>query len=366
MLVYIILVHSVISSDIINPERGGAIFQDLTYEETSGCPLCASKRRQVYDHGADTLTQEINRYVPKDVSSLPTLQNSRNLCKSCKLIYLSPRLSPKSLGTIYKYWYQYTYHHIFDDSGHLKSRKKEFEQYHFQALSRVCPKPGYLLDVGCGSGIFLSVARRHGWRGFGIELDPHTAIKGEKQFNVPIRAGTIQSTLFDRDKFDAITLFDYLEHTSTPGQDLALLTRHLLPGGVILIRVPNRNSLQSLVMRSKWLAIISNHLSYYNKKTLQIALASHGLEVIHMSAGNYRTEWDIIKQKIQWVRSKLNPSKEVEQSSQAVRSSPQSSKRGSSIRMGLRLAYSIFIEQLDHIGGWFGLGNNLMVIAKKK
>jgi hypothetical protein len=109
------------------------------------------------------------------------------------------------------------------------------------------------------------------------------------------------------------------------------------------------------------------HLSYFTRPVLHGALTSHGLEVRYLRAGNYRRQLDIARQRLRWLRRRIYQASEraVQSSADHCAASvqPPVGNPGSAM---LRWIYSIFLEQLDHVGGWFGKGNNLTVIATKK
>lgn len=338
----------------------------MTYEEINNCPLCTSSLSKSLDVCRDTLIQEINRALPNDVEKLPTLSNHRRKCDGCNLVYLSPRLDKYSLSKLYSLWYRYGYQNIFENNDHIQQRLNVFRKFHLNDLMKYHPKPGVLLDIGCGTGLFLKVAKEAAWQTVGIEFDEETAIKGSKANDVEIRVGTLFETLKHDEKFDAITLFDYLEHTMTPGKDLDFIIQALKPGGTLIIRVPNIKGWQSKVMGKSWLAVISNHLTYFSPDVLKQTLSSKGLVVKSITARNYQSEFDIIKQRWTWLLARLKRSSTIEQGSVSESGTTSSETSMTILQAIKKMLHSIAIEQIDHIGGWFGFGNNLMIIAEKK
>lgn len=340
----------------------------LALEPIIQCPVCGYNEASSFDEVLDTLVPEINRYLPASEKHLSQVINTRVKCGQCRLIYLAPRLDAASLREVYRLWYGYAYRSIFSDLQHLKDRKAEFRDYHLRYLQRYLPKPGKLLDVGSGSGLFLSIAKEHGWRGTGIELDRATAEWASGHYGLDIRFGTLETAVKLEDTFDAITMFDYLEHTDKPGPDLAAAARHLNFGGVILIRVPNQNGWQSRFMKQNWLAVISNHLCYFTSESLTSALEMNGFEVLEETAINYRTEGDILRQRWQWLMRRLGvPSVQANlDDGQLNVKHPVANQGSGPLRQVLRFFNSLLIEQIDHIGGWFGHSNFLMIVARKK
>lgn len=330
--------------------------------EINQCLLCTSSQLTSYDEVEDTLVQELNRYLPKDILKFPPVLNKRKKCDHCDHIFLSPRLDNASIKKIYEYWYGYSYQSIFTSDELNRRRLKEFRQHHLKFLNQTQAPGRKLLDVGCGSGLFLHLAQQDCWQVTGIDIDPTAAKHGREQFGVPIRTGTIDKVLLAEDKFDVITLFDYLEHSITPDEDINKLLNHLNHNGLLIIRVPNQNSLQSKYMKENWIALIANHISYFSPDVMSEYLKKKGLMIEKIFAHNYQNQWDILMQRFCWARGKL-AAKYLKKPTSSKPVVPHPTSSPGSVK---KLMYSLFIEQLDHIGGWFNRGNNLMIIARKQ
>jgi 2-polyprenyl-3-methyl-5-hydroxy-6-metoxy-1,4-benzoquinol methylase len=337
---------------------------EISLAPVSTCPLCGDSRGEAFDAGEDSLLPEINRYLPVGVAKFSSgYVNFRRKCFACGLIYLAPRPASESLSQIYASWYGYAYKRVMTDPAHVAERRREFERYHLRMLEANCPRRGHLLDVGCGSGLFLGLAKQKGWKVTGIEFDSATANWGRQHEGVEdMRCGVLGDVLEKGEAFDAITMFDYLEHTDRPGDDLDCLISHLAPGGILMIRVPNAGGWQARMMGSAWIAIIPTHLSYFSRKVLADALLKRGLEICHLSATNYRTEIDILKQRVAWFSARFRSTQPAALSGNEAVVAPGVGKLAPALR---RWLVSLAIEQVDHVGGWFGAGNNLTVITRK-
>lgn len=98
-----------------------------------------------------------------------------------------------------------------------------------------------LLDVGCGSGSFLSLvsARLPQVRAVGLESSPVAAAQARAR---GLAVETKPLGDFAREQssaFDVVTAFQVLEHVPHPGQFLTDLVRAVRPGGLIVLGVPN-------------------------------------------------------------------------------------------------------------------------------
>jgi 2-polyprenyl-3-methyl-5-hydroxy-6-metoxy-1,4-benzoquinol methylase len=339
---------------------------DLLTQAVPACPLCGGDDARPVDRIPDSLAAEINRYLPAGEAALPeTLENRRVRCAGCGLVYLDPRLDGPSLQQVYRLWYGYAYRRVMTDPAHVEERRREFRDYHLRLLEAHRPRRGRLLDLGCGSGIFLGLAQRNGWTVTGVEFDALTAAWARDREGIAdVRCGTLGTVLDPVERFDAITLFDYLEHSDRPGADLDTLTRHLAPGGALMVRVPNAGGWQARLMGPRWLAVMSTHLSYFDAPTLRQALVARGLVPQYLAAPNYRTEWEIVRQRLAWLRRRLGPATAPAQPAGDGPGPlvPPVGPLGGALQRWLA---SLWVEQVDHLGGWFSQGNMLTAIAAR-
>jgi SAM-dependent methyltransferase len=128
------------------------------------------------------------------------------------------------------------------DDPHEAERLRLLARRHFDQVAPVASPPGRLLDVGCGAGFFLEVARRRGWSTEGVELNPGTAELAAAHADRVFR-GRLEEAGFDDARFDAVTLWDVIEHVRDPVVTLEEAARVLRPGGVLALSTPNLGGL---------------------------------------------------------------------------------------------------------------------------
>ena len=143
----------------------------------------------------------------------------------------------------------------------------------------VDPKGQRLLEVGCGYGAFLVIAREMGAIVQGVELSAHATEVGQQEFGLDIFAGTLEEAGFADASFDIVTFFDVLEHVPEPTTFMTEIRRVLRPGGTLFFLVPNlaRYDLEGL----QWPGIRYHpeHLYYYRLNTLQSWLERLGFRI---------------------------------------------------------------------------------------
>jgi 2-polyprenyl-3-methyl-5-hydroxy-6-metoxy-1,4-benzoquinol methylase len=114
-------------------------------------------------------------------------------------------------------------------------RAADYRIRHLPAL----PYPGAtLLDVGSGSGEFLRLARKLGYRSVGLDPDEQ-AINSARNTDLDIRKGTLPGSGLPNNSFEHITASHVLEHLHQPKEGLEELWKLLKPGGRLWITQPN-------------------------------------------------------------------------------------------------------------------------------
>lgn len=130
---------------------------------------------------------------------------------------------------------------------------------------------GRLLDVGCGPGTFLLVARERGWHVRGVEPTPEPALIA-REAGLDVFNGVIEDLPEDAAiGFDAITSFEVLEHVSRPASILGKMRSLLRPGGRLLLSVPNLDDAYCLQQQIPS-AVPPVHINFFNRRSLRAAL----------------------------------------------------------------------------------------------
>ncbi len=204
-------------------------------------------------------------------------------CLGCSVVFVSPIIKEEILEEMYR------------ESDYARSCMKkqinsveqQFNQSKFEQgikeLEDILQRKGKILDVGCAVGQFLRVCKKSGWDAIGIELNKEERTYC-KSLGLEVLGEPLADKLFQDETFDAVAMWDVLEHVPFPRQDLRRIRKILKPGGVLLIVVPNIGSLAAQMLQKKCNMFNGmSHINMFNNDTLTTLLEEEGYEISHRS-----------------------------------------------------------------------------------
>lgn len=143
-------------------------------------------------------------------------------------------------------------------------------------LPRLPPGGGRLLDIGCGNGGFLALAKQAGWEVEGIDFDP-VAAETARGRGLDVRCGDYELLDEKLERYDVITLCHVIEHVQDPRHLLQRIYASLKPGGLLWLDTPNLRSLGALRFGPAWRDLDPpRHLVLFNPKSLRQCLRQAG------------------------------------------------------------------------------------------
>jgi 2-polyprenyl-3-methyl-5-hydroxy-6-metoxy-1,4-benzoquinol methylase len=180
------------------------------------------------------------------------------------------------------------YYNSEDYISHTDSSKSLFDKT-YQLIKKIAlknklnlinikhPNKGNLLDIGAGTGDFLTLAQKNGWQTLGIE----TSTKAK---NIAIQKNVkfVESTqLLDNHSCDVVTLWHVLEHLPNLDFQIKELKRILKPNGTLIIAVPNYKSYDAQHYKQFWAAYdVPIHFWHFSKKTIHLLFDKINMKVI--------------------------------------------------------------------------------------
>jgi 2-polyprenyl-3-methyl-5-hydroxy-6-metoxy-1,4-benzoquinol methylase len=170
------------------------------------------------------------------------------------------------------------YYESEDYISHTDNKRSLFEKlYHFiksialknklNLINSLQPNKGSILDIGAGTGEFLSVAKNDGWQTIGVE-------PSERAKSIAINKGVSfveLTTELENQSFDVISMWHVLEHVPDLDKQIKELKRLLKPTGTLIIAVPNFKSFDAKHYGKFWAAFdVPIHFWHFSKTAIQL------------------------------------------------------------------------------------------------
>jgi SAM-dependent methyltransferase len=209
-------------------------------------------------------------------------------CKACRLIRLDPRPSPEEMRNYYPEMYWYAPDHTF--ASRMEQIYRRFvvrDHVNFVAHAiRESGESGLVLDVGCGTGLFLSLLRENlqsvqGWPTVGLDTSRQAAALAWQSNKVPVILGDLAKSPILNDSCAAVTMFHVVEHLYDPVAYLQSARALLRRNGRLIVQVPNASSWQFMLFGEYWNGVdIPRHLINYRQTDIESLLDYTGFEVL--------------------------------------------------------------------------------------
>jgi SAM-dependent methyltransferase len=170
----------------------------------------------------------------------------------------------------------------YDDYGALEAALRHTFVRRLRRLGP--PRPGArLLDLGPAFGYAGDEARRLGWRAAGLDVSRAAAARSSAPGAIAV--GDAQRAPFADGCFDAVTLWDVIEHLPDPHAAMAEVARVLRPDGRVALTTGDAGSLVARLSGARWhLYTIPEHLFFFSRAGLRRLLQAHGFRVERMRA----------------------------------------------------------------------------------
>ncbi len=236
------------------------------------CPVC--------EHPVAPQMGELrDRFFATTEESFPVFE-----CAGCGLLFQDSSRVADRLADFYPetYWWE-------GRAGLLSGLERRYREWmvrhdHLGFLLDFFPHPGgvRLLDIGCGTGLFVKQARAAGFEAWGLESADRAVEIARREGNRWILAGDETSLDVDdeADRYDVVTLFHVLEHVTDPFKYLRKLQKLLGKPGHLVVQVPNRSSWQARLFGSRWYGLdCPRHLCNFSAYSLLYLLGRAGFRI---------------------------------------------------------------------------------------
>lgn len=202
--------------------------------------------------------------------------NGTNLyaCLSCGFVQAEPEPTTKQLQEIYKPNY-------FSHSKYRDKKTLDYEnKRRLDILKKYLPENTNrkVLDYGCARGEFINYAKQgYNWYGIDYSVYAIEQAKGKiPEFSEQLVAITNEHRVFTNTKFDAIVMWDVIEHIYDVSTLLNKLLNHLNPGGFLIISTPDVRANTAKIMGKHWAFMTPpEHLSFFSHKSMKYFIANN-------------------------------------------------------------------------------------------
>ncbi|MGC8899867.1 MAG: class I SAM-dependent methyltransferase [bacterium] len=213
-------------------------------------------------------------------------------CKDCNLVFVNNDIEKETLLNLYEETYFHNsawcllnkdkYIGYDDYIGDRENIRDKFNR--IIKLIKNYTNTGPLLDVGCGPGFFLELAREKGFNPVkGIDISSYAVRYCNDKLKLDVQRGEIEDFIFDPETFNIITMFDVIEHLHTPKRVLVEINRILKIDGLLVIITPDIDTFTAKLVKNKWEEIqrVPEHLVFFSKRTITTLLKQTGFEIVY-------------------------------------------------------------------------------------
>ena len=208
-------------------------------------------------------------------------------CRGCGLAYLDPQPDPAEMAPFYAPDYYGGPEAKFEPW--VESLRDVVARARARRLARGLPPGARVLDVGCGDGRLLAAFAALGHPGTGTERTGDHPCPGGAAAGLEIRSGDLPDAGLPAASFHLCVYWHVLEHLHDPLASLVEAQRLLVPGGRLVVAVPNFESLQAAWAGRDWFHLdLPRHLFHFTPRSLAALLVRAGFRV--QRVGHYALE----------------------------------------------------------------------------
>lgn len=180
------------------------------------CPFCTHSRTTKFEDTNFFRCRECGLFINKPMTELEVKNTNKNfLLSACH------------------------------NSKTRESRINEAKNFQLKLLEEY-GNVGKVYDVGAAGGFFLYAARENGWEIGGNEISIAAIKWAKSNFNIDLDYGFFEEITLSEDYYDAVVLWNTLEHTHNPKTTLEKCYSILKKEGLLFIKVPNKKTAKEL------------------------------------------------------------------------------------------------------------------------
>ena len=212
-------------------------------------------------------------------------------CDQCSLVQMRPRDDDATLGR--------TYSALADSSYDAEDAQRARTALSHLGFVNRHQQRGKLLDVGCATGTFVRAAQADGWAVVGIDASSWSVERARERCpEATFVVWRVEDARFELGSFDAITLWDTLEHLPDPAATVRQIRKWLKPGGLLFLNVPNADSWVARILGRRWMLLLREHLWYFSPRTIAALIDQTGLACVETRSNFVRFSFAAILKRL--------------------------------------------------------------------
>ena len=213
-----------------------------------------------------------------------------------------------------------------------------------------------LLEIGIGSGSFLTYARRQGLEVYGCDLSGAICKDVSRRLNIPVFNASV-ADLPNEITYQAVVMNHVLEHVSDPVDLLERVRARMEPNGVIHIAVPNVRCWEAAL--SSWGSYEPYHLIYFTPKTLREAAVKANLKIVRVVTHESFSGWFLAVFRMAFGTSRTDAGKR-----QAMRKARMTTWVEHPYRIAMVVSGALALP-LRYVQAKLGFGDEAVLLAQK-
>jgi len=255
----------------------------------SSIPLAPSGPRQDDDRGKQVAARQCIACASPMGPRFRKSSTGHWRCPECGLEEVYPQPDEATLATIYNESY-FSHYRQSADPLIVRRMKRATYSDHLRELQKSPSSRDQrrLLDCGAATGFLVELAKEYGWDAFAIELSEFGSRSCANLLGAErVYHGQVQEASFPANadsQFEAITMFDFIEHVRDPRSVLHWTKQHLAPAGTLLMTTPRAGGISSRMMGGQWFHYTQEHLWYFSPRSIRTLLEQLGFKDVTVRA----------------------------------------------------------------------------------
>lgn len=265
---------------------------DLTFDKLMDfCPVCE-----------DCDLQHKSLRSKNGFMSLPDIPHS--FCRGCGSYFVNPQITNSSLELFYKS--QVTEDaiekHILQssiDRYFNEKARRYFIENRIHPIQKYVPPNSRLLDIGCGTGVFVRFMKDFGYQTQGIDISPRSVTFGRKKLGLNKELNIAHWSDFPGRDYHLVSAWTLIEHLKEPNLFLKKAYVKLSTGGHLILEFPTVDSLLFQYLKSGFFWVMPYyHLFLFSRDGMKKMLKRNGFELVeeHNMPSNWYFVESVLKE----------------------------------------------------------------------